>query len=128
MEVITELGVDINSNWNFINGDLELIYYDENLVQACRNRLNTALNDLDLFYENYGSNIKGFFGWRADEETKDFIEIEITETLQQDPRLKDFDIEVNFKDGKISADVYCVFDEDTDLSFNLVISEDDEVE
>ena len=31
MENISELGVDINSSWNFKNGDVVLVKYEENI-------------------------------------------------------------------------------------------------
>ena len=53
--VAYECGVDIDSSFQFRDGDLLLSEYDENLVQAVINRLNTNLEELDLFYEDYGS-------------------------------------------------------------------------
>ena len=34
MENISELGVDINSSWNFKNGDVVLVKYEENMESS----------------------------------------------------------------------------------------------
>ena len=93
---ITELGVDINSNWDFRNGDLILVDNKENIVQSIINRLNCEYDSLDTFYYEYGSLISNFFGFRNSKETLEFIKIEIESTLQQDPRLNNFDVETEY--------------------------------
>jgi hypothetical protein len=55
------------------------------------NRLNTDLDELDLFYDEYGSILTRFLGWKANSETLGFIEAEIENTLENEPRLESSD-------------------------------------
>ena len=76
-ENIYELGIDLSSSFTFHDGDLILSSYDDNLVQAVTNRIQTDLNELDLFYEDYGSILNSFFGWKANEYTIVLMKTEI---------------------------------------------------
>ena len=95
-EVAYELGIDLNSNLSFSNGDLNLIQYEDNLIQGVMNRLNTELDELDLFYVGYGSILTRFLGWKANDETLSFIEAEIENTLENEPRLSSSDATCNY--------------------------------
>ena len=90
-EVAYELGVDLNSTLTFSNGDITLTSYEDNLIQGVMNRLNTDLDELDLFYDEYGSILTRFLGWKANSETLGFIEAEIENTLENEPRLESSD-------------------------------------
>ena len=90
-EVAYELGVDLNSTLTFSNGDINLTTYEDNLIQGVMNRLNTDLDELDLFYDEYGSILTRFLGWKANDETLGFIEAEIENTLENEPRLESSD-------------------------------------
>ena len=90
-EVLYELGVDLNSTLTFSNGDINLTTYEDNLIQGVMNRLNTDLDELDLFYDEYGSILTRFLGWKANDETLGFIEAEIENTLENEPRLESSD-------------------------------------
>ena len=90
-EVAYELGVDLNSTLTFSNGDINLIQYEDNLIQGVMNRLNTDLDELDLFYDEYGSILTRFLGWKTNDETLGFIEAEIENTLENEPRLESSD-------------------------------------
>ena len=90
-EVLYECGVDIDSSFTFRDGDLVLSEYENNIVQAVTNRLNTDLDELDLFYDEYGSILTRFLGWKANSETLGFIEAEIENTLENEPRLESSD-------------------------------------
>lgn len=128
MEEIIELGTDLNSNWEFKDGDLLLVENKDNLIQAIHNRLNTVYGSLDLFYYNYGSVLSNFLGWKHDDETLDFIRLEIEDTLGQEPRLSDFSVEASFnKDGKILINLFVFFNDETDFSLNLVLEKDGEI-
>ena len=89
--VAYELGVDLNSTLTFSNGDINLTSYEDNLIQGVMNRLNTDLDELDLFYNEYGSILTRFLGWKANDETLGFIEAEIENTLENEPRLESSD-------------------------------------
>jgi hypothetical protein len=90
-EVAYELGVDLNSTLTFSNGDINLTTYEDNLIQGVMNRLNTDLDELDLFYDEYGSILTRFLGWKTNDETLGFIEEEIENTLENEPRLESSD-------------------------------------
>lgn len=96
--VVYEYGVDIDRSFSFIDGDLRLVEYNENIVQAMYNRLNTDLDELDLFYEDYGSVLLGFCGWRRVNETLQYIKLEVDNCLKKDPRLSFFNSEVKFNE------------------------------
>lgn len=89
--VAYELGVDLNSTLTFSNGDINLTTYEDNLIQGVMNRLNTDLDELELFYDEYGSILTRFLGWKANDETLGFIEAEIENTLENEPRLESSD-------------------------------------
>ena len=121
-DVLYELGVDLNSNFTFENGDIKLSKYEDNLVQAIINRLNTNLDELELFYESYGSVLRGFLGWRADETTLSYISTEITTVLNDEPRITDFDINVEYKkEGRISIDLSLSTISNVDIETNLIL-------
>ena len=121
-DVLYELGVDLNSNFTFENGDIKLSKYEDNLVQAIINRLNTNLDELELFYESYGSVLRGFLGWRAEETTLSYISTEITTVLNDEPRITDFDINVEYKkEGRISIDLSLSTISNVDIETNLIL-------
>ena len=127
--VAYECGVDIDSSFQFHDGDLLLAEYDENLVQAVINRLNTNLEELDLFYEDYGSIFTSFLGWRTTEETKEYMKTEIATVLRKEPRLSSFDINLEYTDIgtlKINLDLYTT--DGSILESNLVLGADGIVE
>lgn len=95
-EVLYELGVDIHSDFDFTDGDINLARYDENLVQSVANRLQVDLDELDLFYEDYGSIMLSFLGWRGNEETIGFIKSELETVLQADDRIIGWDYEISY--------------------------------
>lgn len=119
---INDLGTDFNSNWQFTDGDLVIVKDKDNLIQSIINRFNTKLDSLNLFYTEYGSKIYGFLGWEHNEDTLNFIELEINDTLKQDPRCQNYSVNVSYYKGKILAGVTITFDEEMDLTFNLVLN------
>ena len=128
MEDIVELGTDLNSNWEFKDGDLQLVENKTNIKQSILNRLNCDYDSLDLFYYEYGSVLSNFLGWKHNDETLEFIRLEIEDTLNQEPRLTDFDVEVSYdKIGKVLIDLYIVFNDETDFSLSLVLEKDGEI-
>jgi len=128
MEEIIELGADLNKNWEFKDGDLLLVENKDNLVQSILNRLNSDYDSLDLFYYDYGSVLSNFLGWKHNDETLEFIRLEIEDTLEQEPRLNDFSVGVSYNEiGKILIELYIVFNDETDLSLSLVLEKDGEI-
>ena len=122
-EVLYALGVDINSSGEFINGDIALASYDDNLRQAIVNRLNTELNELDWFYYDYGSILTGFLGWKATDTTLGFIKSEITKVLSEEVRLTGFSVNVEYTgDGKVRIDLQLHPSTATIIPMSLVLT------
>ena len=95
-EVLYELGVDLHSDMGFHDGDIILCKYDDNLVQAIANQLNTNLNELFLFYRDYGSVFTSFLGWRATDETLNYMKSEISTILNNENRVQDYEIDLKY--------------------------------
>ena len=125
MEDIMELGSDFNRNWSFKDGDLLVVSHTDNLIQAIINRLNTILDSMDDFYMGYGSHLMNFRGARRNKEMLDFIKIELETCLMQDPRIQNPKITVENGVNK-QVDIYVVidFDDETDLTLSLIMTED----
>lgn len=129
MVVISELGTDINSEWNFKDGDLQLINNTDNLVQATRNRLNNVLDSLDDFYINYGSILWRFMGWKSEEITLKFMAIEIKNCLDQDPRLTNYTLDLTYGDkSTVNISITVYFDDESEFDMNYILSTDGVVE
>lgn len=123
VDEILEIGTDINSDWNFVDGDLKIVKQNENICQTIMNRLNTNYGEFDLFYNEYGSFLMKFLGWKRNEETLKYMEMEILNTLKQDVRLENINVELSYGDnGIVNGTLTVNFDEDTDLTLSLVLS------
>ena len=120
------IGVDIKSSWDFNDqGDLLLVRDEENMVQAVTNRLTCWLSGLDLYYLEYGSVLTSFLGWKREDETLKFMRIELDNTLKQDPRMPDYDLDLEFNDnGWINMHLALHFNDMSDVEMSLVITED----
>ena len=118
-----DLGIDINSDWNFSDGDLVLVKDDDNILQAVVNRLSCYQPNLEVFYELYGGFITNYLGRKRKPELLEFMKIEIDTILSQDPRINDFETELSFNDN-MGIDLHLtVFQiEDEDIELNLVIN------
>lgn len=123
-EVLYELGVDINSSLDFQDGDLNLSSYDNNLVQAVANRLNTDLNELDLFYEEYGSVLLHFLGWKGTDETISYIGAELDNVLQNEERLENWEHTIEYTgNGKIKINLTLYPNQSYSIDTTLEINE-----
>ena len=121
-EILYELGTDFDSGFKFNDGDLQIISYDENLVQSLVNRFNTQLNELDLFYNEYGSVLLDFLGWKANEDTLQFIQSEIETVLNSEERILSYEIEVNYEgNGKIKIDLTLYPAPDYSIDTTLIV-------
>lgn len=128
MVELSELGTDIDSSWTFNNdGDLILTSEENNLVQSIQNRLSCPHDSLNLFYYEYGSKLWNFMGWKRTPETLQFIRNEIVETLKQEPRIIDYELNLSFTDTGLKVDLVLRYDEDSDLDLSLIINADDGV-
>ena len=124
MEVNYNLGADISSDWEFIDGDLKLVYYKDNLKQAIKNRLGTDLDALDIFYNDYGSVLINFLGFKNDSTTLKFIKLEVDNCLNKDPRINSFESEVSYiGDGKIRI-VLNISGENEINNLNFILSQE----
>ena len=122
--VIYDLGVDIDSSFNFHDGDLVLSRYQDNLVQGVVNRLNTDLDELDLFYEGYGSVFSSFLGWRGNDETISYMKSELEQVLQAEPRLESWEYDIKYKgNGKMIVELQLYPARDESVSVSLELTE-----
>lgn len=123
-EVNYEYGVDIDRSWSFVDGDLKLVEYDNNIVQAVTNCLNTELDELYVFYTGYGSILKSFLGWKANNLTLNFMKLEIDKALSRDPRLNKFTSMVNYNgNGEIEINIVVSSLNNSNTNVNLVLNE-----
>ena len=125
---IVSIGTDMQSDWSFNDkGDLELVSGKDNISQAISNRLSTELNSL-LFYNEYGSLLWSFIGWRGSKQSLEFMKIEIENRLLQDPRLREYSVDLEYLgDGSVRIDMGITMNGDEDYSTSLVLSKDGEV-
>ena len=128
VEVVYDFAIEVHSDWEFIDGDLKLVSYDENLCQAIRNRLNTNLDELYLFYEDYGSVLSGFLGWKSNEETLSFIKLEVDNCLKNDSRLFNFNSEVTYNGKGVLEIKISVNYQGIVKDFNYILNNDGLVE
>lgn len=79
---------DIKNNWNFTeNGDLELT---EDYTQSINNRITCPSDFLNIYYEEYGSDIPH---WLGESFNKDMIKYSVEETLKQDEQIREYTID-----------------------------------
>ena len=123
--LIEELGTDIDSSWTFKEGDVVLVSDKINLSQSIVNRLNCVMDSLDLYYLEYGSFLRSFFGWKKIEKTFEYMKLEIENTLKQDPRVIDFNSNVYLdKDNQVRIDVTIPLSQESDLEMSLILTKD----
>ena len=123
-EILYDLGVDLHSSFQFVDGDLMLSSYNDNLVQSIVNRLKTTLDELDLFYDDYGSILHSFFGWKSTDETIGFMKAEILKVLGDEQRLQSYNVDIEYLPrGKIRIKLELYPVEDISLRVNLVLTE-----
>ena len=123
-EVLYELGVDIDSNLSFTDGDLDLVSYDDNLVQGVTNHLRTRFDELSLFYEDYGSVLSSYVGWKSTKETISLIKTEIETVLKKEQRIQSFESIVEYTgEGNISIKLTLHPNPDASIDVNFVLNE-----
>jgi phage baseplate assembly protein W len=103
--MVYEIGTDINSQWTFKNGDLQLITDDENLKQSIYNRITTTDGVFRHFYQNYGSVLETYLGFKKDKTTLEFMKIELERVLLQDPRLQNFKLDLEYHEKGVQVDL-----------------------
>ena len=125
---LSDLGCDFDSSYTFVDGDLKLISDEENLVQSIANRLNTKLDSMGAYYYNYGTILRQYLGERKTQRTLDFLILEVTRTLNQDPRLQNIDVTAEYDVKGVKIMVNVIYDEEYDLTLNLVLTEENGVD
>lgn len=117
------LGVDIDSEWSFANGDILLVSNYGNLNQAIINRLNTDLDFYSIFYTKYGGRLFEQMGELNHPTIHEYIRIEVEDTLMQDPRIQNVECTVNkHSSNTVECDLMIVlYDETTVTNLNLII-------
>ena len=127
--VAYECGVDINSSFQFRDGDLILSQYDDNLIQAIVNKLNTNVDELELFYDEYGSILPTFLGWKATDKTLHYMQTEIATVLSKESRLSSFKVDVKYEgEGLIKINLVLYTTSSEILESNLVLGADGIIE
>ena len=127
--VAYECGVDLNSSFEFRNGDILLAEYEDNLVQSIVNKLNTNIDELDLFYEDYGSILPTFMGWKANDTTIQYMKTEISTVLSKEPRLSNFEINIEYAgNGTIKINLILYTLASNAVESNLVLGVDGIIE
>ena len=106
---MVNIGTDIKSDWDFTDGDLNITNGDDNIKQAIINRVNCYDGEYQEFYYEYGSVLSNYFGFQKNTTTLEFMKIELERVLLQDPRIQEFDLDLEYTDDGV-----CVY-----LSINL---------
>lgn len=119
-------GTDIKSSFSFQNGDIELISGESNLAQSIINILNTDLGFYDWAYPNYGSNIFEVFGMTNNNNSLEYLKIEIEYAVKKNPRIKEVTCNCSKQDSKtvgVELNVLTIGSDEI-VTLNLVISDD----
>jgi len=121
-----EVGVDISHDWTFNSqGDLNIVSDADNIVQAISNRLNTYRDELDTYYLDYGSVITSYLGWLAEEDTLEFMKIELESVLSEDSRLTDHSVELSLnEDNSVKVDIMVSFGDGSEVELSLTTNEE----
>ena len=94
-----DYGTDFLKSWELTeDGDIRLISGENNLSQGLVNRFSCDLNSLDLFYDDYGSLLVQFLGWKRNDTTLNFIKLELENRLRNEARLESFNVNVEYAD------------------------------
>ena len=121
-------GTDINSNWSFSDGDINLISGKSNLGQAIVNRLKADLTTF-IFYNRYGGNLFEHFGDKNNPNIHEYIKIEVESICKQDPRIKQVESTVTKTDSEtITLDLKLLtISSDEIIRYNLILNSDNSI-
>lgn len=127
---MVDIGTDINGEWELTeNGDLRLISQEDNMVQSITNRLSCTLNNLRVYYNEYGSLLFGFIGWKQNYTTLEFMKIEIGNRLMQDPRISGYTISLDYNgNGEVDIDLQIKLTSGKDLDMSLLLDNESNVQ
>lgn len=125
---MSEYGTDIHRSWTFTNGDLLLASDEYNVAQAIQNRISTNLDELELYYPEYGSLLRTYLGEKRTAENLEFINIEIRSRLELEPRFYDAEVESEYTDdGGIKVTITGTYGVENEFEVNLVMDNTGEV-
>ena len=119
-------GTDIKNSFSFSNGDLELVSGTSNLAQSIINRLNTDKGFYDWCYTNYGGDLFSIFGMKNNQNSLEYLRIEIESILSQDPRIREVNANCSKEDSKtvgVELKVLTIGSDEI-VTLNLVIQDD----
>jgi len=121
-------GTDINSNWSFSDGDINLVTDKANLGQAIVNRLKADLTTF-IFYNRYGGNLFEHFGDKNNPNIHEYIKIEVESICKQDPRIKQVESTVTKTDSEtITLDLKLLtISSDEIVRYNLILNSDNSI-
>ena len=125
--IVMLFGTDIRSDWSFNeHGDLTLVGNKDNVGQAISNRLQTQLNELDLFYAGYGSFLTQFLGWKRNNSTLEFMRLEIETRLAGDPRLTSYTVNLEYGEETNTVEIHIslTLDDGEEYTGNFVLNND----
>ena len=127
---MVDIGTDINGEWELTeNGDLRLISQEDNMVQSITNRLSCTLNNLKVYYNEYGSLLFGFIVWKQNYTTLEFMKIEIGNRLMQDPRISGYTISLDYNgNGEVDIDLQIKLTSGKDLDMSLLLDNESNVQ
>ena len=125
---MSEFGTDIHRSWTFKDGDLLLASDEYNVAQAIQNRISTNLDELELYYTEYGSLLRTYLGEKRTNENLEFINIEIRSRLESEPRFHDVEVESEYiDDGGIKVTINGTYGVENEFEVNLVMDNTGEV-
>ena len=119
-------GTDINMDFSFKDGDINLVNGTKNLAQAICNRLNSNLQTYEIFYARYGGNLLEWLGEINNTNIQEYLKIEIESILGQEPRITSVEATVTKETSNtllVDLKVLPVASDEI-ITLNLIIQED----
>ena len=123
-------GTDINRDWSFDKGDINLVSDTLNLGQAIVNRLNADLDTYSIFYAKYGGELFEHMGELNHPTIHEYIRIEIETILSQEPRIANLECTVEKTDSKTiecGLKIQTIQNNEV-VTFNLVLNQDSPIQ
>lgn len=89
------VGTDVDVNWILdTEGDLLTTSGSDNMAQQIYLRLTCYFNSMSWCYDSFGSYLKDYFGKNNTEDTRSSLLREVLDTVMQDPRVEDAEVEL----------------------------------
>lgn len=120
--IFEQMGVDVDRSWQLFDNDVLLVDGSNNLYQAIYNRLMTSLNDMDYFYDEYGSNMRDWLGELMSYENLQNLADEVHNRVLEDPRISDCDVTcVPYKKYNVIINIVAITYADETFEYNFVL-------